>query len=162
MWLQIRNRGSVPYRICLASIDPDYYPPLEAAYANHFKIGKRILEFGLLALLFVHLLILLPFKILGARSANRKMDAFFVEHGIGWGRILPGKELSGFVFTELDEGTKRITVRLMSVARTKEFAFAIPIPGLRIDRHSKSLGALENATDAIECDEAELRQRLSA
>ena len=33
----------------IASIDPNYYPPLEAAYVNHLRIGRRLLEFGVLA-----------------------------------------------------------------------------------------------------------------
>lgn len=162
VWLQIKNRGSIPYRLRLASLDPNYYPPLEAAYANHFKLGKRVLQFGLLALLFVHLLLLLPFKLFAAHRSNRKMDAFFVEHGMGWGQILPGTEAAGFVFTELDEGTKRFTVRLLSLAGNKDFSFSIPIPGLRIDHHSQSLDARSDDPNAIACDEAELRRRLMA
>jgi hypothetical protein len=162
VWLHIRNQGRQPYRLRLASIDPNYYPPLEAAYANHFRIGRRLLEFGLLACLFIHLIILLPFKILGARSANRRMDAFFQEHGIGWGVIRPGEELAGFVFTSLDEGTKQFTVRLQGAAGEKGFAFAIPIPGLHVDYGGKRFDALCAAADVVECDEAELRQRLQA
>src|SRR5262245_52708691 len=161
VWLQIRNRGKAGYRLRLASIDPDYFPPLEAAYVCHYRMGSRFLEFGLLALLFIHLLLLLPFKLIGAYRANKKMEAFFVEHGIGWGRIKPGQELSGFVFTELDEGTKRFTVRLIGLTETREFPFSIPIPGLRVDHHSKGLDARIEAQQPIECDEAELRRQLA-
>jgi hypothetical protein len=63
---------------------------LEAAYANHFHILRRLLGFGLLAWLFLPLVILLPFKILAARIANRRMNAYFQEHGLGWGLIRPG------------------------------------------------------------------------
>src|SRR5437660_4124523 len=73
VWLEIRNQGKQPFRLRLASIDPNYYPPLEAAFVNHFKIGRRLLGFGLLALLHLPPLILLPFKVLGARAANRRM-----------------------------------------------------------------------------------------
>src|SRR5262245_4058290 len=125
VWLSISNRGTQPYRLRLASLAPNYYPPLEAAYANHFRIGRRVLQFGLLACLFIHLLILLPFKVLGARSANRRMDAYFQDHGIGWGLVRPGEELAGFVFTSLDEGTKQFTVRLLGPAGVKDFAFSI-------------------------------------
>ena len=34
---------------------------------------------------FLPLLVLLPFKLLAARVANRRMNAYFQEHGIGWG-----------------------------------------------------------------------------
>src|SRR5262245_36769727 len=63
VWLQISNRGQSPYRLSLASIDRNYYPPLEVAYLNHFHLSRRLLGFGLLAWLFLPLLILLPFKV---------------------------------------------------------------------------------------------------
>jgi hypothetical protein len=161
VWLEIRNRGSNGYRLRLASIDPDYFPPLEAAYVCHFRMGRRFFEFGLLAVLFIHILLLLPFKLIGAYRANNKMNEFFVEHGIGWGRIAPGTDSSGFVFTKLDEGTKRFTVRLISKAGSREFAFALAIPGLRVDHHDKVLDARIAAPGAMECDEPQLRQLLA-
>ncbi|MFL5329415.1 MAG: LssY C-terminal domain-containing protein [Gemmataceae bacterium] len=160
-WLQIHNRGNNNFRLRLASLDPNYYPAREAAYVNHFRIGRRLLEFGLLALLFVHLLILLPFKLISAHRANRRMDSFFQQHGIGWGMIRPGTTLSGFVFTRLDEGSKQFTVRLIGTSGEKEFAFSIPVPGLRVDHHSKELDAAA-ATATIACDNAELCKRLKA
>lgn len=162
VWLQISNHGNGPYRLSLASIDPNYYPPLEAAFVNHFKIGRRILEFGLLAWLFLPLLILLPFKVLGARITNRRMNAYFVEQGIGWGLIRPGDEVAGFIFTSLDEGTKHFSVRLVGAAGSKDFSYAIAIPGLRIDHHSECFDTLGNSEETVECDEEELRKRLVA
>lgn len=114
VWLEISNHGGQSYRFRLASLDPNYYPPLEAAMVNHFGIGRRLVAFGLLAWLFLLLLILLPFKVFGAWTANRRMNAFFEEHGIGWGLIRPGAEIAGFVFTTLDEGTKQFSVRLLA------------------------------------------------
>ena len=72
VWLTIHNHGSAPYRLRLASIDPNYFPPLEAAYVCHFRLGRRILEFGLIALLFIHLWLLLPFKLIGACARTRR------------------------------------------------------------------------------------------
>ncbi len=162
VWLHVANHGPRPYRLRLASIDPNYYPALEAAFVNHFKIGRRLLGFGLLAWLFLPLLILLPFKVLGARATNRRMNAFFEEHGLGFGLVRPGGELAGFVFTTLDEGTKQLSIRLLGAGGTKEFAFSIPVPGLKVDYHGKSLDMLVHSTPAVECDEAQLRARLEA
>jgi hypothetical protein len=163
VWLQITNRSAQPYRLRLASLDPNYYSPLEVAFLGHFHIGRRILGFGLLAFFFLPLLIIvLPFKVLSARASNRRMNAFFVEHGIGRGLIRPGGELSGFVFTTLDEGTKQFSVRLLGAAGAKEFSFSIPVPGLRVDHGGKRLDGLCHAAEAIECDENELRQQLQA
>src|SRR5260370_1846576 len=75
VWLEIANHGAQPFRLRLASLDPSYYPPLEAAFVNHFHIARRLVGFGLLALVSLPLLLLLPFKILGARAANRRMNA---------------------------------------------------------------------------------------
>jgi hypothetical protein len=162
VWLEISNKGDQPYRLRLASLDPNYYPPLEAAFANHFHIVRRLVGFGLLACWFLPFLIVLPFKVLGARAANRRMNAFFEEHGIGSGLIRAGQQLAGFVFTSLDEGTKQFSIRLLGAAGVKDFAFSIPVPGLRVDHHSKQFDALANSGEAVECDEAELRKQLEA
>jgi hypothetical protein len=162
VWLEITNHATHPYRLRLASIDPNYYPPLEVAFVNHFHIGRRLAGFGLLATLFFPMLILLFFKVLGARSSNRRMDAYFQEHGIGCGLIHPGGQLSGFVFTSLDEGTKQFSVRLQGAAQTKDFSFSIPVPGLKVDHGGKRFEALLDAENVVECDEPELRKRLEA
>jgi hypothetical protein len=160
VWVQIANHGTRPYRLRLASLDPGYYPPLEAAYLNHYAIGKRLLAFGLLAWWFLPLVLLLPFKLFAAWSANRRMNAYFQEHAIGWGLICPGTELAGFVFTSHDEGTKQVPVRLLSGTGVKEFSFAVPVPGLKVDYGGKRFAELTTAAEVVECDEGELRQRL--
>ena len=160
VWLQISNNGKQPYRLRLASLDPSYFPPLEAAYLNHFAIAKRLFAFGALAWWFLPLLILLPFKIFGAWAANRRMNACFQEHAIGWGLIRPGTELSGFVFTTHDEGTKQVLVRLLHADGEKEFTFSIPVPGLKVDHGRKRFDHFIKADEVVDCDEAELRQRL--
>jgi hypothetical protein len=162
IWLHISNHGTHPYRLRLASIDPNYYPSLEAAFTNHFHIGRRLAAFGLLAWLFLPLLILVPFKVFGARAANRRMNAYFQEHGLRWGLVKQGCELSGFVFTALDEGTKQFSVRLLGEAGSKDFSFLIPVPGLKVDHGGKQFDELCSAEEAVECDEAELRKRLAA
>jgi hypothetical protein len=155
------SASQIAYRLRLASLDPKYYAPLEAAYANHFRLVRRLLGFGLLAWFFLPLIVLLPFKLLGARSANRRMDAFFQEHGLGWSLIQPGSEAAGFVFTTLDEGTKQVLVRLFSMAGTKEFLFSIPVPGLRVDHGDRRLEERAASMEQIECDAIEMRQRLT-
>ena len=50
-----------PVRLDPLSIDPAYYTPLEAAYVNHFSVGKRLLSFGLLAWFFLLLIPLVLF-----------------------------------------------------------------------------------------------------
>jgi hypothetical protein len=162
VWLEIANNGGHPYRLRLASLDPNYYPPLEAAYANHFHIVRRLLVFGALAWVFLPLVILLPFKIVAARIANRRMDAHFQEHGLGWGLIRPGTKVGGFVFTSLDEGTKQFCVRLLGPAGARDFTFSIAVPGLKVDHGNRPFDTSLPSGEVVECDEAELRKRLEA
>jgi hypothetical protein len=44
----------------------------------------------------------------------------------------------------------------------KTFSFSLPVPGLKVDYRSKRFDELSAAMEAVECDEAELRQRLAA
>jgi LssY C-terminus len=162
IWLRIRNNGGQTYRLDLGSLDPNYYSPLEAAFVSHFATGKRLAGFGLLAWFFFPLLIFVPLKYLGARAANRRMNAYFQEHGIGWGLIRPGNEVSGFAFTPLDQGTKEFTVKLSGSGSAKQFFFSIPVPGLRVDHGHKGLEKHYRSEETLDCDETALRKQLEA
>jgi hypothetical protein len=90
------------------------------------------------------------------------MNAYFEENGIGWGLIRPGAEVSGFVYTSLDEGTKQVAVRLLGTASAKEFSFSIRVPGLRVDHGGRRFDELCRSAEAIDCDEVELQRRLQS
>ena len=51
------------------------------------------------------------------------MNEFFVEQCIGWGLVHPGKELEGFVFSTLNEGSKQFTVKLLALTVIKNSRF---------------------------------------
>jgi len=157
VWIQVTNQTTEPVRPNLISIDPAYFTPLEAAYLNHFAIGKRLFSFGLLAWMFLPLLPLLPFKLIGARFANQRMNAFFKEHGFQAGPIRPGDKKEGFVFTALDEGFKRVHVQLVAEDHVHEFDLSVEVPGLTLGGEDEDLaetGSLD------ELDEASLRSWL--
>src|SRR5271155_2622784 len=48
VWLEIMNGGGEPLWLGRVSLDPDYYPPLEAAHLAHFAMGTRLVAFGVL------------------------------------------------------------------------------------------------------------------
>ncbi len=162
VWLRFTNNGEQSYRLDLGSVDPNYYSPLEAAFVNHFATGKRLAAFGLLAWFFFPLLIFVPLKYLGARAANRRMNAYFQEYGVGWGLIRPGSEISGFIFTPRDQGTKEFTVRLMGSESAKQFFFSIRVPGPRVDHGNKVFDGYYHPEETLECDDAVLRKQLEA
>ena len=53
VYLRIVNRSDRLVRLQLVRVDPNYYPPLEAAAANHFSIFKRLSAFGLVGWIFL-------------------------------------------------------------------------------------------------------------
>jgi hypothetical protein len=161
VWLKIVNHGATPYRLSLVGIDPNYYSSYEAAGANHYSSGRRLLEFGVMALLFFPILWLLPIKLLASRLANRKIDAFFSEQAFKLRPIEPGAEQEGFVFTPVDAGNKTVHVKLFGFADTKEFVFNLSVPGLNADYLRHEILHNELPGPPVECDLPTLRARLA-
>jgi len=140
VWLEIVNRGPEPLWLDRIQLDPDYYTPLEAAHLAHFAMGTRLVAFGVLGWLFLPLLPLVPLKLLSARGANLRMNKLFRVSGFPTGVIEAGKRVSGFVFTRLDEGVKRIDVRLLGRSRIIDFPFTVEVPGLVLPHPAEEAG----------------------
>ncbi len=157
VWLEVANNGDEPLWLDRVLVDPNYFTPLEIANLVRFAIGKRLLAFGLLGWLFLPLLPLLPLKLWGARSANRKLKELFHDAGFPTGIILVGARASGFLFTSLDEAVKRIDIRLLGRTRPLDFPFVVEVPGLKV-----SYPSTETASDssAEELDEASFQSWL--
>jgi hypothetical protein len=162
VWVHVVNRTDQPYRLQFVALDPNHFSPLEAAALNHYSGGKRLLGFGLLAWLFLPLLILLPIKLFAVRRANRKMDAFFLEHAFRMRPIPAGGEQAGFVFTNLSEGNKIVLVRLLGPDGFQDFEFSLQVEGLRTDYLRHEFDRLHAADEVTEVDIPGLRQYLLA
>ena len=176
--LRIVNRSDRLMRLQLVRIDPNYYTPLEAAASNHFSIAKRLSAFGLVGVLvFFPLLLLIPFKLITAYRANRRMDEFFRENAFHLRPIPPGGESAGFVFTTFDVGTKVVHILLHSTGdlmdsatgrveargaadADNEFTFSMPVPGIAADYLRKNFAALLPPGSITECDVPTLAKRL--
>lgn len=162
VWIRIVNRSDVPLRLSLVGISAGYYTPLEAAAINHFSLAKRLAGFGLVAWLFLPLLLLLPMKLVSARRANRRMDALFQRQAFRLRPIEPGQERSGFVYTPFDEGRKAVHVRLLGRREPVTIDFSVEVPGLDVDHRRRLAGAGVAVAPTIECQPEELLQRLTA
>jgi hypothetical protein len=178
VYLRIVNRSDKLFRLQLVRIDPNYYPPLEAAAANHFSIIKRLSAFGLVALVFLPLvLVVIPFKLITAYLANSRMDEFFRSQAFHLRPIKRGSVSEGFVFTTFDAGTKVVHLALHSTGdlmdsatgridahRTAdsdtEFTFSIPVPGIAVDFHRRDFETLLPTGSLIDCDVSTLAKRL--
>ncbi len=115
IYLRVVNRSDSSLRLHFRSIDPHYFPPLEAAARCHYSFLKRLSAFGLFGLFFYWLLVLAPLKLLSVRWANRQMDAWFQSLGFHRRPIAPGEQSEGFVFAAFDAGTKVVRVQLLQV-----------------------------------------------
>jgi LssY C-terminus len=154
VWLEVANGGGEPLWLDRVHLDPYYYTALEAANIVQFALGKRLMAFGLLGWLFLPLLPLLPLKLLGARAANQRLHRLFRTVGFPTGVIPPAKRVGGFLFTRLDEATKRINLRLLGRSRSLDFPFTVEVPGLVLPHPVERTAA---AGKAEELDEAALQ-----
>ncbi len=157
VWLEVTNRGDEPLWLDLVRLDPNYYTALEAANVVCFALGKRFLAFGLLGWLFLPLLPLLPLKLWSARAANQRLRKLFREVGISTRVIAPGNKAAGIVFTPLDEGEKRIELRLLGRSHVVDFVFTVEVPGLALRRAAETTEECENL-DAVSFRQWLLRQ----
>jgi LssY C-terminus len=126
VFLRIANQSDRPLRLYLLAINPNYFTPLEAAAANHFSILRRLAGFGILGFFFWPLLaFFIPFKLVSAYRANRRMDAMFQAAAFRLKPISPGAAAEGFVFTPFDAGTKVVRVCLHSAGNSLSDAMAV-------------------------------------
>ena len=85
VWVKIENEDDVPYWFLRISLDPDYFSPGETAYRSRFSFSK---------------------------SANNRLEEYLRKKDIG-SYVAPGGVISGFLFTNLDKGTKEVNIELL-------------------------------------------------
>jgi hypothetical protein len=106
VWLEIENNGTEPTWFLPVGLDPDYFPPLEVTYPYHRAFQDQY---------------------------NQRIDKYFQEQAMGL-YIPPGVTRSGFVFTNLDLGTKIFNVDLVGFDNRPEiFTFFVHVPGFIAD-----------------------------
>ena len=69
-----------------------------------------------------------------SKKARAQAGRYFFQNGVDM-RIAPGESRSGFVFTNVDEGTKSFNVDVFSYKRTWQFTFFVQVPGLAVDHY---------------------------
>jgi len=161
VWVEIRNdTDDERFAFFQQSIDADYYAPSEVAYINHYSPLKRLLGWGVVGLLFPPLWLAIPFQLISAPVANRRMDSHIGDSGIGNVLIEPDSRHEGFVFTRLDEGTKHVEITLLSPERSRKFDMFVPVPGVRADHQTIEENIAEIRAAAREYDGPELHDAL--
>lgn len=192
IYVKVVNHSQTTLRLHFRSLDPHYFPPLEAAARCHFSIMKRLYAFGIFAWYFLPYLILAPFKFWGVYRANRKMDELFQSLSFHRRPIAEGTTSEGFVFAAFDAGTKVVRVRLMAIDRIDpreivsrenapeiqtlsnpqptetapasfvDLTFSISVPGINADYLHKKLDAFVPTDPESDCDIVKLVHKLSS
>ena len=100
VWLEIQNNNNNPVVFLPVGLDPEYVTPLESSYLSRFAIRE---------------------------ADHDEMDKHFFARGMG-NHVVPGNKISGFVFTNLDEGTKTFNVDVLGDDNNlRTFTFFIPV-----------------------------------
>jgi hypothetical protein len=132
VWVKVENHSDRTYYLISAATDPNYYSPLETAFAVRSGLDQ---------------------------SGRNEMEKYFRRMNFR-NPILPNTAVSGFIFTNLDEGEKVVQIDLIASQRIKFFTFFVQIPGIRVDYQMVDFGSLYPEEEIVELDEAELRTAL--
>ena len=136
VWLEVENNIDRPLILLPIAIDPEYFAPLEVAFAYHKSL---------------------------ATDANAALDAHLLNLNFPIrSPIQPGSRASGYIFTNWIKGMKVIDVDLLGDDFSQNFTFFAPNPDSSleqdiIDRLEATYSASE--LQKVESD-AELRQTL--
>lgn len=134
IWLEVDNRSEERIWIPPVGIDRNYFPPSEVAYRHHFSFSKK---------------------------ANQQMNQYFHDQALGL-YVSPNQVRSGYVFTNLNLGTKIFNVDILGEdEKFRTFTFFITVPGLGVSHQDVDLDTLYSRDEfASYDDEDELRKAL--
>lgn len=125
VWLEIENKTEHRMWFAPVSVDPNYFSPLEVAYLHHSGYSK---------------------------AARKQMDRHFHRYAIR-GAVEPGEVRSGFVFTNLELGTKAFNVDVIGEdQQVRSFTFLIPVAGLQVDHREVDWTGLYLERDLVELE----------
>jgi hypothetical protein len=128
VWVKVENHSDRTYYLLSIPFDPNYFSPLETAYSVHGGLNQ---------------------------SARREMEKYYRRMNFR-NPILPNTAVSGFIFTNLDEGEKIVQVNLLAVERVKVFTFFLQIPGMRVDYKMVDFDSLYPKEEIVELSEDRL------
>jgi len=133
IWVKVENHSDHTFYLVSVAADPNYFSSLEAAYVVRSDHSR-----------FVQKELENHFRSMTFRNP-----------------ILPNTAVSGFIFTNLDEGEKVVQIDLIASEKIKFFTFFVEIPGMRADYRMVDFNSLYSEKDIIEIsDENQLRSAL--
>ena len=132
IWVKVENHSDHTYYLLSIAVDANYFSPMEAAYAVRGGVSK---------------------------SAQQELENHFRAMSFR-NPILPNTAVSGFIFTNLDEGEKVVQIDLIANEKIKFFTFFAQIPGMRVDYRMVDFESLYLDEDTVELNQDELKVAL--
>jgi len=135
IWLRIENNTKQLVAFLSYGVDSDYFSPLEVAYMHRKGFSK---------------------------AARDQMDQYFNQQQMEV-YIPPGSANSGFVFTNLDQGTKSFNVDVLGEDKDlRTFTFFVSVPGLRVSHSEVDFFTLYTKDEIVTYDEVGLKKALES
>ena len=132
IWVKVENHSDRTYYLISAAADPNYYSPNETSFTVHGGLSQ---------------------------SDQNEMENYFRSMSFR-NPILPNTAVSGFIFTNLDEGEKVVQIDLIASQQVKFFTFFVQIPGIRVDYQMVDFDSLYSTEEILNLDQAALRTAL--
>jgi hypothetical protein len=132
IWVKVENHSDKTYYVVSAAVDPNYFSPNEVSNAVDGGLSK---------------------------SAQKEIEYYFRSMAFR-NPILPNTAVSGFIFTNLDEGEKVVQIDLIGHQQVMYFTFFVQVPGMRVDYRMVDFYSLYEADDIKDLNEEELRTAL--
>jgi len=88
------------------------------------------------------------------RKSRAQAEQYFFDSGLDM-EIAPGETRSGFIFTNLDEGTKSFNVDIIGEEENWHFTFFVQVPGLAIDHHDVDVDSIYEDDEVIDFSDQE-------
>lgn len=132
VWVMVENHSDRTYYLTSTGTDPNYFSAMETVYAVRGGL------FGIY---------------------RDEMERYFRSMNFR-NPVLPYTAVSGFIYTNLDEGEKVVQVDLIAFEHVKFFTFFVQIPGMRVDYRMVDFNSLYEPDDIRDADEETLRLAL--
>jgi hypothetical protein len=129
IWVKVENHSDRTYYLVIAGVDPNYFSPIEASYGVRSGLSE---------------------------TDQDAMESHFRAMNFR-NPVLPDTAVSGFIFTNLDEGEKVVQVDLIADTRAKFFTFFVRIPGIRVDYQMVDFDSLYPAKEIVELSQDKLK-----
>ena len=132
IWVKVENHSNRNYYLISSAADPNYFSANETSFAVHGGLSQ---------------------------SDQKEMENYFRSMNFR-NPILPNTAVSGFVFTNLDEGEKVVQIDLIASQDLKIFTFFVQIPGIRIDYRMVDFKSLYDKDEISNLNLQELKTAL--